>query len=185
MSVEQAAEEIKNRLRHPFIGAYTISFFIYNWKIWFYAFTGEIAPSERVEFVRIYLSANSILFWLVPLISSLLFVAVYPILSGGLSVYYHWIRVKEMNRRALITEVSDVSNVETIQLIKAIASDVVDTIVSVQNELSNPQHLTPTKITQSATRFGSVVSQLVPLRDMRREAIKHIVNDIQRRKNKC
>jgi hypothetical protein len=87
-------DEIKVRLRNPFVASFIFSWFIWNWKIWVGLFwlndssLSNIGHSSYIDFVAVNLSITSTFCY--PFGSALLLILVLPLVRNFIEMYQAW-----------------------------------------------------------------------------------------------
>ncbi len=100
--MESVLDIAKERMRHPFLGSFSIGFIMWNWKAFIYATTGSAEASERIDkilSVTIGIGENRQWFFLYePLIFAFVVaIVILPLGTSVLELWQHFVLVKEQN----------------------------------------------------------------------------------------
>ena len=116
MELQDVFSSLKERIKHPFLGAFVTSFSAYNWRVWLFAVSGSWEPDRRITAIVGCtvgdLADPDFRFFSHPLVYAVVFTFAYPVLTGLVNIIYHWLHTVEENGLNWITEKFS----ETVQL---------------------------------------------------------------------
>jgi hypothetical protein len=90
LPLDDLQKHLANRLSNPFINSLVISFAVYNWQCWLYAFTGVLQPAERVELIKVHFSSHPGLHVGCPFLSGVGLLFLLPYLERKIDNYKNW-----------------------------------------------------------------------------------------------
>lgn len=133
-------KELSERLKHPLIGPFLISFAIYNWRCWLFATIGDTTVEKRIASIVTATIHDpqdpSYCFVVIPMICGVIYsFLLFPFSTFIINTYYHWVKIGENNSKAFLSKKFDRSLEVLYNNAVKLVSYAYDQIVGQSNEL--------------------------------------------------
>ncbi|MBL7543364.1 MAG: hypothetical protein JNL11_06080 [Bdellovibrionaceae bacterium] len=177
MNFDGFLKHLEGRLKHPFLGPFSISAILVNYPIWIYTFTGNQDAKARIESIAAYLNENSCRGFLIPLIVGLLYMFIYPHIDRHYSKYVTELESKKQSEAKYNFENHNLKNVSLreafLKKINRSEINLNDLYASLQNAESSIKH---TMQHYPAPHFNQPINSLLSILPKLKDQISHIHN---------
>lgn len=115
-------EALRDRVSHPIAGTFSIFYLLWNWPIFVYLTTGDSSSKERVALIEDYLKDTPCFGLFLPLISTVLYLLILPIVSKWVEEYRALIEIRKANSIQEMRLKNDRTETFRYELVRTIAS---------------------------------------------------------------